>query len=103
MEVFKRINVENYLEKKDGFGDGGRFNKSFKIDYKQEAGLLANQGKIQEKRIKEALEKGREKTIKQANKELKEIIKKGNKSLKKDKREIGKVLKRLRKESISNL
>lgn len=72
-EAVRNINVQKYLEEKDGFGDGGRFNKPFKIDYKQEAGLLAEQAEIQERKIEEALKSGREKTAKQANKELKKI------------------------------
>lgn len=71
MEIFRRINVEKDINERDTFSDGGRFNKPFKIDYKQEADLLAEQGKIQEKRIKEALEKGREKIVKETKEEIK--------------------------------
>ena len=96
-EAVRNINVQKYLGERD------------KLSCQEKAGhrssvmdtpgdLLAKQGEMQEKRIEEALKKGREKTIKQANKELKEIIDEGNKKLKRDFKKLDEIAKELPKE-----
>lgn len=97
-EAIKNLNVQKYLEEKDGLGYAGIFNVSSEEESKRQADLLAHSTKIQEKNIAKALKKGRNISVKQAKKEAKEIIDKGNKNLKEDFKKLDEIAKKLPKE-----